>query len=74
MVPHGFAHGFSVLSATASVIYKVDQCIIKKVKEGFDMMILHLRSTGLDANEIIVSEKDLIYRVLTKLLGIFKRV
>ncbi len=24
MVPHGFAHGFSVLSETASVMYKVD--------------------------------------------------
>jgi dTDP-4-dehydrorhamnose 3,5-epimerase len=34
MVPHGFAHGFSVLSATASVIYKVDHCITKRAKEG----------------------------------------
>jgi dTDP-4-dehydrorhamnose 3,5-epimerase len=30
MVPHGFAHGFSVLSATASVIYKVDQVYHKE--------------------------------------------
>jgi dTDP-4-dehydrorhamnose 3,5-epimerase len=30
MVPHGFAHGFAVLSATASVIYKVDQVYHKE--------------------------------------------
>jgi dTDP-4-dehydrorhamnose 3,5-epimerase len=30
MVPHGFAHGFAVLSATASVIYKVDQVYNKR--------------------------------------------
>jgi dTDP-4-dehydrorhamnose 3,5-epimerase-like enzyme len=45
-VPHGFAHGSSVLSKTASVIYKVDQVYNKESERGFDMMILHLRSTG----------------------------
>lgn len=34
MVPHGFAHGFSVLSATASVLYKVDQIYHKESERG----------------------------------------
>jgi dTDP-4-dehydrorhamnose 3,5-epimerase len=34
MVPHGFAHGFAVLSATASVIYKVDQVYNKESERG----------------------------------------
>ncbi len=61
MVPHGFAHGFSVLSATASVMYKVDQVYHKDSERGirFDDPSLAI-DWQLDPNEVIVSEKDLI--------------
>ena len=61
MVPHGFAHGFSVLSVTASVIYKVEQVYHKESERGirYDDPTLAI-DWRLDANEIIVSEKDLI--------------
>lgn len=61
MIPHGFAHGFSVLSETASVLYKVDQVYHKESERGirYDDSAL-----GIDwkvrPEEIIVSEKDLI--------------
>ena len=34
LVPQGFAHGFSVLSETASVLYKVDQLYHKESERG----------------------------------------
>lgn len=61
MVPHGFAHGFSVLSETASVMYKVDQLYHKESERGirYDDPTLAI-DWQLDVKEIIVSEKDLI--------------
>ncbi|MFT6689222.1 MAG: dTDP-4-dehydrorhamnose 3,5-epimerase [Saprospiraceae bacterium] len=61
VVPHGIAHGFSVLSTTASVIYKVDQVYHKESERGirYDDPTLAI-DWRLDANEIIISEKDLI--------------
>ena len=61
MVPHGFAHGFSVLSETASVMYKVDQLYHKESERGirYDDPTLNI-DWMLDANEVIVSEKDVI--------------
>lgn len=61
MVPHGFAHGFSVLSETASVLYKVDQVYHKESERGirYDDPSLAI-DWQLDPNEVIVSEKDLI--------------
>jgi dTDP-4-dehydrorhamnose 3,5-epimerase len=61
MVPHGFAHGFSVLSETASVLYKVDQLYHKESERGirYDDPTLAI-DWQLDPNEIIVSDKDLI--------------
>jgi dTDP-4-dehydrorhamnose 3,5-epimerase len=61
MVPHGFAHGFSVLSETASVMYKVDQQYHKESERGirYDDPTLAI-DWQLDSEEIIVSEKDLI--------------
>jgi dTDP-4-dehydrorhamnose 3,5-epimerase len=58
MVPHGFAHGFAVLSATASVIYKVDQ-VYKESERGirYDDPTLAI-DWQLDSNEVIVSDKD----------------
>jgi dTDP-4-dehydrorhamnose 3,5-epimerase len=61
MVPHGFAHGFSVLSETASVLYKVDQVYHKESERG----ILYNDPTlaidwQVNTEEVIVSDKDLI--------------
>lgn len=61
MVPHGFAHGFSVLSETASVMYKVDQLYHKDSERGirYDDATLAI-DWQLDPKEVIVSEKDLV--------------
>lgn len=60
MVPNGFAHGFSVLSETASVLYKVDQVYHKDSERGirYDDATLNI-DWQLDPSEVIVSEKDL---------------
>lgn len=60
LIPHGFAHGFSVISETATVLYKCDQ-FYNKTSEGgirFDDPILNI-DWGIDLNTAIVSEKDL---------------
>jgi dTDP-4-dehydrorhamnose 3,5-epimerase len=61
MVPHGFAHGFSVLSETASVLYKVDQLYHKESERGirYDDPTLAI-DWQLSPEEVIVSDKDLI--------------
>jgi dTDP-4-dehydrorhamnose 3,5-epimerase len=61
LVPQGFAHGFSVLSETAVVSYKCDQYYNKQSEGGirFDDVTLNI-DWGMDLNEAIVSEKDLI--------------
>lgn len=61
MIPHGFAHGFSVLSETASVLYKVDQVYDKESERGicYDDPALNI-DWQLDSAEVIVSEKDLV--------------
>jgi dTDP-4-dehydrorhamnose 3,5-epimerase len=61
MVPHGFAHGFSVLSETASVLYKVDQLYHKESERGirYDDPTLAI-DWKLDLNAVIVSDKDLV--------------
>ncbi|MFV5685809.1 dTDP-4-dehydrorhamnose 3,5-epimerase [Flavobacterium sp. GB2R13] len=61
MVPHGFAHGFSVLSETASVMYKVDQLYHKDSERGirYDDPTLAI-DWQVNPDEVIVSEKDLI--------------
>lgn len=59
LVPQGFAHGFSVISETASVMYKCDQ-FYNKASEGgikFDDPSLNI-DWGMNLEEAIVSEKD----------------
>ncbi len=59
LVPQGFAHGFSVISETASVMYKCDQ-VYDKTSEGgikFDDPSLNI-DWGMNLDEAIVSEKD----------------
>ncbi len=60
LIPHGFAHGFSVLSETALVLYKCDQ-FYNKASEGgirFDDPTLNI-DWGIDLTSAIVSDKDL---------------
>ncbi|WP_367773644.1 dTDP-4-dehydrorhamnose 3,5-epimerase [Flavobacterium sp. WC2421] len=61
MVPHGFAHGFSVLSETASVMYKVDRLYHKESERGirYDDPTLAI-DWQVSTDEVIVSEKDVI--------------
>jgi dTDP-4-dehydrorhamnose 3,5-epimerase len=61
LVPQGFAHGFSVISETASVMYKCDQ-FYNKASEGgirYDDETLNI-DWRMDLADAIVSEKDLI--------------
>ena len=61
MVPHGFAHGFSVLSETASVLYKVDQLYHKESERGirYDDPTLAI-DWKVNPDEVIVSDKDIV--------------
>ncbi|MFC6098078.1 dTDP-4-dehydrorhamnose 3,5-epimerase [Flavobacterium qiangtangense] len=61
LVPKGFAHGFSVLSETAMVSYKVDEVYNKESERGirFDDPTLGI-DWKVDAEKMIVSEKDVI--------------
>jgi dTDP-4-dehydrorhamnose 3,5-epimerase len=67
-VPQGFAHGYAVLSATAEVMYKVDNFYSKESEGGiiFNDPALQI-NWGIDLEKAIVSEKDL---VLPKLADI----
>lgn len=59
LIPHGFAHGFSVISETATVIYKCDQFYNKSSEGGikYDDPSLNI-DWGMDLKDAIVSEKD----------------
>lgn len=60
-IPQGFAHGFLVLSETATVLYKIDQYYNKQSEGGirYDDPTLNI-DWGMDLAAAIVSEKDLI--------------
>ena len=59
--PKGFAHGFSVLSETAVVLYKCDQYYNKESEGGirYDDATLNI-DWGMDLKEAIVSAKDIV--------------
>lgn len=59
LVPKGFAHGFSVISENASVMYKCDEFYNKEAEGGikFDDPSLNI-DWGIDLKKAIVSEKD----------------
>jgi len=61
LVPKGFAHGFSVLSATATVLYKCDVLWNKASERGiiFNDPSLNIK-WGLNDSEVLVSDKDLL--------------
>ena len=64
-IPRGFAHGFSVLSETAEVLYKCDNLYNKESDAG---IIYNDPALGIDWKiappEAIVSEKDKVLPVL----------
>jgi dTDP-4-dehydrorhamnose 3,5-epimerase len=62
LVPKGFAHGFSVLSETAEVIYKCDAFYNKGSEAGilYNDAALNI-DWGIPADKAIISEKDLVH-------------
>jgi dTDP-4-dehydrorhamnose 3,5-epimerase len=60
LIPHGFAHGFSVLSETAEVSYKCDRLYNKESEGGirYDDPRLNI-DWQIPAEKAIVSAKDL---------------
>ena len=60
IIPPGFAHGFSVLSTDAVVLYKCDQYYHKESEAGiiFNDMELNI-DWKIEADKIMVSEKDI---------------
>ena len=59
-IPHGFAHGFSVLSDTAEVLYKCDAFYNKESEGGirYNDPILQI-DWKIPAGKEVVSEKDI---------------
>ena len=58
-IPAGFAHGFSVLSKEAVVLYKCDQYYHKPSEGGIIFNDINLNiNWKIDADKIIISEKD----------------
>lgn len=66
-IPKGFAHGFLVLSATATFFYKCDQFYNKESEGGiiYNDPTLNI-DWRLPAFELIISEKDKILPTLNK--------
>ena len=67
LVPKGFAHGFSVLSPTAQVLYKCDNFYNKESEAGiiYNDPALQI-DWQLDPANILVSEKDRILLTLAE--------
>lgn len=61
LIPQGFAHGFSVISDSAIVMYKCDNCYDRESEGGirFDDKTLNI-DWGINLNEAIISGKDLV--------------
>ena len=61
-IPKGFAHGFSVLSETAEVIYKCDEFYHKESEAGivFNDAALNI-DWKIPAASAIISDKDLVH-------------
>lgn len=59
LVPAGFAHGFSVLSETATVLYKCDNLYSPEHERGIHPMDPKLNiDWKIDKNEALLSDKD----------------
>jgi len=61
LVPRGFAHGYSVLTETAEVMYKCDAFYHKQSEGGFLYNDAELAiDWGIPAGKALVAEKDLV--------------
>ena len=59
LVPQGFAHGYSVLSETAEVMYKCDAFYNKSAEGGINPLCTELDvDWGLPKENMILSDKD----------------
>jgi len=67
LIPRGFAHGFSVLSESATVFYKCDELYKPEAERGihFNDPILGI-DWKIPSQDIIVSEKDASFPALDK--------
>jgi dTDP-4-dehydrorhamnose 3,5-epimerase len=66
LIPRGFAHGFSVLSETADVLYKCDNYYNKSSEFGIYYSDPSLNIDWmLDDNDIKISEKDFMNKYLS---------
>jgi dTDP-4-dehydrorhamnose 3,5-epimerase len=72
LVPKGFAHGYSVLSETAEVMYKCDEFYNKQSEGGllFNDPSLAI-DWGIPAAKSIVADKDLVHPVMENCTGNF---
>jgi dTDP-4-dehydrorhamnose 3,5-epimerase len=72
LVPKGFAHGYSVLSETAEVLYKCDEFYHKECEGGimFNDPALHI-NWQIPADKAIISEKDKYHPGLTDCINNF---
>ena len=72
LVPKGFAHGYSVLSATSEVMYKCDAFYCKEAESGIkptdDLLNIDWK---VPAQKMILSAKDLELPLLDKSLDVF---
>lgn len=75
LVPKGFAHGFSVLSDQAEVLYKCDSLYHKPSEQGILYADPDLATDwGIPANRALVSEKDKVLPLLKELHSPFDYV
>ena len=72
LVPKGFAHGFSVLSQKAEVLYKCDDYYDRASERGirFDDPTLAI-DWKIPANKVVVSEKDKVLPLFEAYAGEF---
>ncbi len=59
-IPRGFAHGFSVLSPEAIILYKCDNYYSQEHERGIDLNDPSLEiDWGIDPSKAMISEKDI---------------
>jgi dTDP-4-dehydrorhamnose 3,5-epimerase len=72
LVPKGFAHGFSVITEAADVLYKCDEYYNKESERG---ILYSDPALGIDwkipANKVVVSDKDKLLPLLNAYAGEF---
>ncbi len=67
LVPKGFAHGYSVISEQAEVLYKCDSFYHKESEAGIMWNDSSLNiDWGLPADKVIISEKDKLHPTFEK--------